>query len=102
MPLTVPVYPYAAQRVFITTSYVIAPGDFEIYCNHSSAINITLPSPATPRDFKIIDISGAIETNNVTLVRHGSENINNLAASRILQSNFGIWVVSADGTNWWL
>ena len=104
MPLIVPssAFPYSVQEVTITTNYVIGSTDFLIYCNHTTAITITLPAPTAVRAFLIRDISGLIETNNVTLVRHGSENIEGLAANRILQSNFGSWWVTSDGTNWLL
>lgn len=89
----------------ITTSYTVdsTSPDFEIWCNSpSAAINLTLPTPTAGRTLRIRDIGGQAETNNITLVRHGSESINGLAASRILQTNFGLWIVTSDGTNWQL
>lgn len=88
----------------ITTSLTIdtTTTDDVIFCNQSGAISITLPAPTLGRSILIKDISGTTETDNITLVRHASEKIEGLAASRILYTNFGSWTVIADGTNWWL
>jgi hypothetical protein len=66
-------------------------------------ITLTLPSPATVGQvYAIKDTTGTAETNAITLARFGAENIEGLAASRLLQVNFGSWRVISDGTNWWL
>lgn len=76
--------------------------DYYILCNHSGAINVTLPPPVAGRVLVIKDISGAANTNNITLVRNGTEQIEGIAASRLLQTNFGSWTLTTDGTNWWI
>lgn len=76
--------------------------DYYILCNNSGAINVTLPTPTNGRELIIKDIAGTANTNNITLVRHGSEKIEGIAASRVLQVNFGSWVIVSDGTNWWI
>lgn len=88
-----------------TANYTInsgSPLDFQIFCNPSSAFNLTLPAPANGMVFHIWDISGTMETNNVTLVRHGSEKISGVAASRVLQTNWGHWMVTTNGTDWFI
>lgn len=74
--------------IFVTTS--------------SGAISITLPTPTNGRLLIIKDISGQASTNNITLVRHGSESIEGLAASKLLQTNWGAWTITSDGTNWFM
>lgn len=89
----------------ITANLVIdtTTSDYEIFCNASGPISITLPNPANgTREIKITDISGAATTNNITIVRFGSELIQNLAVSKILQTNYGSFTLNSDLTNWWM
>lgn len=96
--------PVTATTHTITTTYTIdnSSSDAWIYFNHSAAFNLTLPAPSAGRVLYLEDISGALETNPVTLVRHASENINGIAASRVIQANWGLYTLSSDGTNWYL
>lgn len=94
-------YPTSSNTTTITNSYSVGATDFQILCNHTAPINITLPAPAAGRVLLVKDISGAAETNNITLVRHASESIEGQAASRILQANWGEWQITSDGTNWY-
>jgi hypothetical protein len=73
-----------------------------IFCNQSAGITITLPTPTNGRTIVIKDISGTAQTNNITVARHATENIEGLAASKVLYTNFGSWTFCADGTNWWM
>jgi trimeric autotransporter adhesin len=74
-----------------------------IFCNQSGAITVTLPTPTNGRTLVIKDISGAAATNNITLARHASENIEGLASNRPLATNFGSWTIMADASlNWWI
>lgn len=77
--------------------------DYLIYVTTSSgAISITLPTPVNGRILLIKDISGQAATNNITLVRNGSEKIEGLAANKILQTNWGSWTFSTNGTDWFM
>lgn len=76
--------------------------DEVIFCNQSGAITVTLPAPTNGRRITIKDISGTAQTNNITVARHGSENIEGLAASKIIQGNFDGDTFVSDGTNWWM
>ncbi len=100
--LTAPVA--GTTRATITGNYTVDTGtpDYFLPCDSTSgAFNITLPAPTSGRTLVVIDKTGQFMTNNVTLVRHGSENINNVAASRALATNYGVWTItSPDGTNW--
>jgi len=64
--------------------------------------SITLPTPASGLRFTIKDKTGSANTNNITLVRAGSEQIEGIAASKVLQTNWGSWTIISDGTNWFL
>lgn len=76
--------------------------DYIIFCNQSGAITLTLPAPTNGRMLVIKDSSGTAATNNITLAQHASEKIEGLAASKILQTNFGSWTFTSDGTDWWM
>lgn len=76
--------------------------DSVLLVNTAAPRSITLPAPTNGRRIRIVDISGNAGTNNITLIRNGSESINGIAASRVLASNFGQYDVVSDGTNWWI
>lgn len=87
----------------ITASYTVdnSGPDYTIYLNASVAINVTLPAPTTGRTIILEDVTGNLETNNVSLVRHGTENVNGIAGTRLLRTNWGRWTItSPDGVNW--
>lgn len=88
----------------ITTNLVIdtTTTDYIIFCNQSGAINVTFPAPANGRVLVIKDISGTANTNNITMLQHGSEKIEGLAASKILQTSWGSWAFASDGTDWYM
>lgn len=88
----------SANRTLDTTTK-----DYHVFCDSSGGVfNVTLPTPtsATGREIVIWDLKGTFETNNVTLVRSASEKINQIAASRVLATNFGCWRVQTNGTDW--
>ena len=88
----------------VTSSYTVdnSGSDYEILCNGAGAITITLPTPTAGRVIKVTDISGNCQTNNITLAQHASEKISGVAASRVLQTNWGSWTVTSNGTDWFL
>ena len=74
--------------------------DYIILCNQSGAITITLPPPTNGRILIIKDISGTGHTNNITIARNASENIEGVAASFVYQVDWGSLTITSDGTNW--
>ncbi len=74
--------------------------DMIILVSTAAARNITLPAPVNGRTFIIKDKTGSAETNNITLIRNGSEQIEGIAASRVLKTNWGVWTITTDGTDW--
>ena len=88
-----------------TANYTIATSDYLIYCATSGgAFNLQLPNPATyPGQVWIVkNTDGYFGANPVTLLQHSSENIENVAASRQLTSNYGCYTITNDSTNWWI
>lgn len=77
-----------------TTDYIIL-----MDCS-GAAKSITLPTPTAGRILIIKDSTGSAETNNITLVRHAAEQIEGIAASKVLQTAWGSWTLTSDGTNW--
>jgi len=95
--------PVVASVVTKTGSYTITTSDYIILCNNSGAINLTLPSPSTTGQVYVIkDIAGTAETNNITIVRAGSEKIEGVAASYIFRTNWGKITLVSNGTDWFI
>lgn len=65
------------------------------------AINMTFPSPVSGTIIYIKDSKGSAATNNITLVRAGSEKIEGIAASYILSTAWGDLQAVSDGTDWY-
>lgn len=70
--------------------------------NTGSARSFTLPVPASGLSFYIKDGTGTCATNNITIIRNASEQIEGIAASKIFQTNWGSWRIVCDGTNWFI
>lgn len=84
------------------SSLTLGDGYYQVFVDTSGARSITLPAPANGREFWITDVIGTANTNNITLVRNGSEKINGIQASKVLQTNWGSWRVISDGTDWYV
>ncbi len=68
----------------------------------AGAVNIQLPAPAMGLRFKVKDATGNFSTNACTLTPNGAENIEGLAAARVLTAAWGAYEVFSDGTDWFL
>ena len=68
----------------------------------AAARNITLPAAVLGHTFTVKDSTGSASTNNFTVVRAGSEQIEGVAANKILQTNWGSWTFVSNGTNWFI
>lgn len=68
----------------------------------SAARSLTLPSPSATRFLIIKDVTGSCDTNNITLVRNGSEKIETVTASYTLDTALGSWTIVSDGTDWFI
>lgn len=85
-----------------TGDYTIQTTDFQIFANFSTSHTLTLPAPANGMVYHIWDIAGTAETNTITLARHSTEKISGVAASRVLSTNWGHWMVTTNGTDWFV
>lgn len=92
-----------------TANYTILTTDNIIYVDSSGgAFTLTLPDPTTvststtTKSFRIIDSTGFLNTNNVTLARFGTEKIEGLAASKLLQTNWGSFLITSNNVDWFI
>lgn len=83
-------YPYTALNSTI------------ILVDTSAARSIQLPAPSANFMVTIKDAVGSANTNNITVLRNGSEQIEGVAASRVLSANWGSWTFVSNGTNWFM
>lgn len=93
------------ERQAVAGDIVISPASTFVYLavNTTAARQITLPlanSVASGRVYIIKDVSGQANTNNITLVRQGSDTIDG-ATSQVLNSNYGSWWVVGDASSSW-
>ena len=65
-------------------------------------VQVTLPTPGVNVFVRIKDSTGSANTNNITVARNGSENIDGVAASYTMDSDLESKVFVSDGTNWFV
>ncbi len=68
----------------------------------SVARSLTLPTPASGIRIVVKDSDGTANTNNITIVRAGSESIDGVAASFTIDINFASFTFVSDGTDWFI
>lgn len=85
-----------------SSNFTAAGGTIYLVNTTSSAISAQLPAPSSGLSIRIKDSTGNANTNNITILRHASENIEGLASSYLMQTNWGSIQLISDGTNWWL
>lgn len=96
-----------SNGVLVATSLITITeaSDGAVYActTDAGAFNCQLPVPGSFKNMKftIVDKTGNFNTAALTLVRNGSEKINNLAANLALEANFGRWTVWCDGTDFY-
>jgi hypothetical protein len=72
------------------------------FVDTSAARSLTLPAASTSLYIVLKDIIGSAQTNNITLVRPGSEKIETVAASYVLNENLGSWTIVSNGTDYFI
>ena len=92
----------AFTAVSVSTNTTMVSGNTYLVNTTSGAINMTLPAPALNAYVRIKDSHGTFDTNNVTIVRNGSEKIETVAASYILNSELESVTIVSDGTDWFI
>lgn len=68
----------------------------------ASARSLALPTPVSGIKIVVKDKAGTANTNNITITRAGSEDIEGIAANKILQTDWGSWTFVSDGTDWFM
>jgi len=86
---------------------VLATDDYLFVNTSAGAVTLNLPNPAlfsatSPKVFHVVDTNGTFATNNCTLARFAAEQIEGLAASKVLQTAWGGWTLVVNGTDWFL
>lgn len=95
--------PVTASITSVSSNITLGDGYFVLLVDTSAARTLTLPSsPTAGRMFIIKDSTGTAETNNITLARAGSESIEGVAANRTLSTNWGVWRIVTNGSNWFI
>lgn len=88
-----------------TANYTLTNADNIIFADTSGgAFTLTLPSPTglAGKMFRIFDSTGSFSTNNLTLAPSAAEKISGLAASKLFQTDWGSWMVTTNGTDWFI
>lgn len=67
-----------------------------------ASFNFTLPAPVTGHKIIIKDKTGNFQTNPLSVLQHSTEKIEGLAATKLLQTNWGAYSFFTDGTDWYM
>lgn len=92
--------PYSVSTINSNTSAV--SGTTYLTDTSGGAFNVTLPTPVSGAFIIIKDKTGSFGTNNLSLLQNAAEKIEGLAATKILQTNWGSWSFFSDGTDWYM
>ena len=78
--------------------------DYEILVTRTSTgtCTITLPAPTNGRQLYIKDTGFNAGTNNITIARHASEKIENVAGNYTMSTNGQSIELTSDGTDWFI
>jgi hypothetical protein len=97
-----------STQVVTSASYVILPTDTEVYVNRAGAVTLTAPDAASwltgsggiiGHPLVIKDISGAADSNNITLNRAGANTFDG-ATSLTITTKYGGWKLRVASANW--
>ena len=92
----------SAVTTAVSGNVTAKPGRL-LLVNTSAIRTITLPDPATTKQvIWVKDVSGLANTNNITVARFGTEKIENVAASYLINSNYASVALASDGTDWFI
>lgn len=99
----IPSLPYDSAPTFstITTNTTLACNSYN-FVSTASARSETLPTPVPGCRIQIKDKTCTANTNNITIVRAGSEKIETIAASYIISANCEAIFLVSDGTDWFI
>lgn len=86
-----------------TTTYTVdsSEADYYVFADTTGgAWTLTLPAPTNGRTIVVKDSKQNFATANLTVARHGSEKIDGVSASLVLNINNQEVVFASDGTDW--
>ncbi len=90
----------------ISGNVTLADGNRDLIClvDTSAPRSITLPLAAnnSGRRFTIKDTTGTEETNNITLIPNGTNQIEGINANKVLSANWGSVILFCDGTKYYV
>lgn len=87
-----------------TTGFIPKNGILHLV-NPAAPLNVQLPDPATVgANFHCVikDLSGDLSANTITLVRNGTEKIDNVAANYIMRSGNQAITIMTNGADWFI
>jgi hypothetical protein len=68
----------------------------------AAARSLTLPTPASGTQIVVKDSTGSANVNNITIVRAGSEKIDTVAASYVMDEILKSITLVSDGVDWFI
>ncbi len=83
-----------------TTPTTVVSGHTYMVDSTSLAISLQLPTPVINSWFIVKDSGYNAFTNNITLLRAGTEKIDNVSASFVIQNSGAAWMFITNGTDW--
>ena len=86
--------------VNVTSSPVAVISGRTFLVDTTAARTLNLPAAALNAFFLVRDKNGNADTNNITINRFGSEQIDGASANKILATKFGCWLFFSNGTDW--
>lgn len=86
----------------ISSNTSVVSGTTYLCDTSGAAFTVTLPTPTSGAIIFLKDKTGSFQTNNLTVAQSAAEKIEGLAASKLLQTNWGAWGFFSDGTDWYM
>ena len=97
---------YVPTKAVTSSPYTVdtTTKDYVIFVDSTSgARTINLPAASNGRVLIIQDVSGTANTNNITLVRSGSDTIQGVASDYVMDADFqGVTLVAYSGGSWFI
>lgn len=91
-----------AQVISINSNTSAVVSKLYLCDTSGGSFTVTLPVPSSGAIVSIKDKTGSFQTNNLSIAQHASEKIEGLAATKLLQTNWGAWSFFSDGTDWYM
>lgn len=94
-PYTIDIIPVS------TTPQTIVSGGIYLVDSSIGAVQLNLPAPTSTTWFIVKDAAGQARTNNITIHRNASEQIDGVSSDFIIAANNAAWFFVSNGTNWY-